>query len=151
MKKQLTIAIPSYNMEEYLDQCIGSMVNISEAGLKSLEVICVNDGSKDHTSEIAHRYAYKYPDTVRVIDKANGHYGSCVNAALKEATGRYFRTVDADDWVDSEALEILLRELSKIESDCVLTNFNVNRDGEIEKIEYNALRWSDEIDLIKEK
>lgn len=151
MEKQLTIAIPSYNMEEFLDQCIGSMVTISEVGLQALEVICVNDGSKDRTSEIAHSYADRYPDTVRVIDKANGHYGSCVNAALKEATGRYFRTVDADDWIDSEALEILLRELAKIESDCVLTNFNINREGKIEKIEYNALRWGDEIDLTKEK
>lgn len=147
MEKQLSIVIPSYNMEEYLDQCIGSMVNISEAGLQALEVICVNDGSKDRTSEIAHKYADRYPGTVRVIDKANGHYGSCVNAALKEANGRYFRIVDADDWVDSESLDELLGILPSIDSDAVLTNFNVCYEDRIEKVEYQGLSWDKETDL----
>jgi len=62
-----------------------------------LEIIVVNDGSNDNSSAIAHEYAENYPHNYIVIDKPNGNYGSCINAALKIATGKYFRICDADD------------------------------------------------------
>lgn len=69
-----------------------------------LEVIVVNDGSTDGSLDIIRRYEQKRPDLIKVIDKANGHYGSCVNAGLGIATGKYFKILDADDWFDTSAL-----------------------------------------------
>lgn len=99
MKKLLSIIVPSYNMERYLDRCLNSMLIDDETLLQMLEILVVNDGSTDRTSEIAHSYESRYPGVFRVIDKANGHYGSCINAGLKAATGEYIRVVDADDCV----------------------------------------------------
>ena len=98
----MSICIPSYNMEQYLSRCVDSML-VDEV-LDQLEIIIVNDGSKDGTLAIANDYKQRYPQSVVVIDKPNGHYGSCINASLKVATGKYFRIVDADDWVDSQWL-----------------------------------------------
>lgn len=78
MDKILSIIVPSYNMEAYLPKCLGSLVIADEALLQKLDVIVVNDGSKDRTSEIAHGFETKYPGVFRVIDKPNGHYGSCI-------------------------------------------------------------------------
>lgn len=100
-EKILSIIVPSYNMEKYLPKCLGSLVVASEL-MERLEVLVVNDGSKDRTSEIAHEFAAKWPETFRVIDKANGHYGSCINTALKVAAGTYVKVLDADDWFDRE-------------------------------------------------
>lgn len=121
MTKILSICIASYNMEKYLPRCVESMLG---AGVNDeLEIIIVNDGSTDRTLEIANGYKAKYPDTVVVIDKENGHYGSCINASLKVAKGKYFRTVDADDWVDSKALKEFIRVLENNDADCFATNF----------------------------
>ena len=72
------------------------------------EVLIVNDGSKDRTSEIGHRYAEKYPGIVKVIDKENGGHGDAVMAGLKEASGKYFKVVDSDDWLDAKSLSIVM-------------------------------------------
>ena len=90
MNKILTIIIPTYNMEKYLRRCLDSLI-IDEEGMKQLEVLVFNDGSKDSSSQIAHEYQDKYPDTYRVIDKNNGNYGSCINIGLKEAKGKYVK------------------------------------------------------------
>ena len=84
--KALTLIVPSYNMEKYLAKCCESVVVTPEL-MERLEVIVVNDGSTDKTSEIAHSFERRYPGTFRVIDKENGHYGSCVNRGLAEAKG----------------------------------------------------------------
>ena len=84
MSKLLSICIPSYNMEQYLHRCVDSML-VDEV-LEQLEIIIVNDGSKDSTLAIANDYKQRYPQSVVVIDKPNGHYGSCINASLKIAT-----------------------------------------------------------------
>ena len=73
-EKILSIIVPSYNMEKYLPKCLGSLVVAPEL-MERLEVFVVNDGSKDRTSEIAHEFASKWPNTFRVVDKSNGHYG----------------------------------------------------------------------------
>ena len=98
--KILSIIVPSYNMETYLPKCLGSLVIDDKALLQKLDIIIVNDGSKDRTSEIAHGFAEDFPGVFRVIDKPNGHYGSCINAALKVTVGLYVKVLDADDYVD---------------------------------------------------
>lgn len=120
--KVLSIAVPTYNMEAYLGRCLDSMVNVNEV-VDRLEIIVVNDGSKDRSLGIANTYKKRFPESVIVIDKPNGNYGSCVNAALKVATGKYFRIVDADDWVDSEGLESLINKLKNVDVDIVVTGY----------------------------
>lgn len=118
MEKLLTIVIPAYNMEKYLPKCIESVLVEDASLLALLDVIVVNDGSTDSTSAVGHRYAARFPDSVRVIDKKNGHHGSCVNCGLKAATGRFIRILDADDRFDTLAFARYLRKLIAIcESD----------------------------------
>lgn len=116
--KLLTLAIPTYNMEKYLARCLDSVLCMNR---DFIEVLVVNDGSKDRSSAIGHDYEDRYPNVIRVIDKENGNYGSCVNRAIDEATGKYFRMLDADDWCDTMALNQLMENLKSCDADLVLT------------------------------
>jgi len=116
--KQLSIAVPSYNMEALLAQCLDSMAD--ERLREALEVLIVDDGSRDGTARIAQEYAERFPEIFSVIRKENGGHGSAVNAALECATGRYFRIVDADDWVHTENLIRLTDILSETDADMIL-------------------------------
>ena len=127
--KLLTLAVPTYNMEKYLARCLDSVLCDNK---DYLEVLVVNDGSKDRSSEIGHEYEAKYPDVIRVIDKENGNYGTCVNRALAEAKGKYFRMLDADDWCNTDALNQWLEELKTCDADMVLTiSEDIRDDGSI--------------------
>lgn len=119
--KQLSIIIPTYNMEKYLRRCLDSL--LVKKNLNLLEVWVVNDGSKDRSSSIAHEYETKYPDVFHVLDKPNGNYGSCINAALKVITGKYIKVLDADDWFDTNELFKFIKMLEHTDSDLVITNF----------------------------
>ena len=121
MDKILTIIIPAYNMEKYLDRCLASLI-VDSARLQVFEALVINDGSIDKTSEIAHSYEVAYPDTFRVIDKENGHYGSCVNRGLKEAKGTFIKVLDADDAFDTQ---IFTSFLSYLETNDVLSRADV--------------------------
>lgn len=103
--KALTIIVPAYNMQDYLPQCVESLLDGSS---EALEVLVVNDGSTDRTSEIAHDFARRHPSIVWVIDKSNGHYGSAVNAGLDAASGFYVKVIDADDSVEPSAFQCLI-------------------------------------------
>ena len=92
MQKILTITIPSYNVEAYIAATLDTMVTINNLDL--LEILVVNDGSKDNTVAVAQQYVDKYPNSVRIIDKENGGHGSTINAGIREATGKYFKVVD---------------------------------------------------------
>ncbi len=86
--KLLTLVIPTYNMEKYLTKCLESVT--APCIPPTLEVIVVNDGSKDRSLDIMKAFQQKRPDIIRIIDKENGHYGSCINAGLQLAKGKYF-------------------------------------------------------------
>jgi len=131
--KILTIIIPTYNMEKYLRKCLDSLI-VSDENMQLLEVLVVNDGSKDSSSKIAHEYEAKYPQTFRVIDKENGNYGSCINRGLKEATGKYVKVLDADDSYDNQELISYLKVLTTIDVYLVLNDFNmVSYSGAVRK------------------
>lgn len=121
MEKLLSIIIPTYNMEKYLRICLNSLVGISNLNL--LEIIVVNDGSKDSSSQIAHEYENLYPGIIIVIDKKNGNYGSCINSALKIITGKYVKILDSDDSFYTENFSGLLNVLSEIDVDLVLNDY----------------------------
>ena len=119
MDKILSVIVATYNMESYLERCLDSMV--ASEMLPYLEIIVVNDGSRDNSLMIAKSYLYQYPESIVVIDKENGHYGSCVMAGLQIAKGKYFRMVDADDWVNTRGLDSLLKQLMDCNSDLIIT------------------------------
>jgi glycosyltransferase involved in cell wall biosynthesis len=89
-----------------------------------VEVLVVNDGSKDRSSEIAHSYADRYPQSIKVIDKSNGNYGSCINAALPVAIGRYVKVLDADDSFDTTAFSEFVRQLPSLTDDVLITPYD---------------------------
>lgn len=119
--KILTIMIPTYNMEHYLDNTLSSLI-IEEKAMKQLEVIIINDGSKDKSSIIAHKYQQLYPDTFKVIDKNNGNYGSCINRGLLEATGKYIKILDADDSFDKESFSYYIDTIQNLDVDLILND-----------------------------
>lgn len=124
--KILTLIIPTYNMEKYLRRCLNSLCG-GEKMMQLLDVIVVNDGSKDSSSDIAHEYTNAYPNVFRVIDKENRNYGSCFNRGIKDAKGKYIRLLDADDWFDTLALEVFINRLSLSESvDVIFTNYSLH-------------------------
>lgn len=119
--KTLSIIIPSYNMEKFLNECIASMAQSKY--LDDIEIIIVNDGSTDKTSEIGHEWAKNFPDSVRVFDKENGGHGSAINYGVYSCAGKYFKVIDADDWVDTVAFDMLTEKLKATEADCVVCNY----------------------------
>lgn len=129
MSKILSIIIPSYNMEKYLNQCLDSLL-ISSIDL--IEVMIINDGSKDKTSEIAHKYASRYPESIKVIDKKNGNYGSCINQGIKEAKGKYVKVLDADDSFYKHNFERFVMFLTHTDADLIISDYDiVNEDGAV--------------------
>ncbi len=102
--KYITFTVPCYNSQDYMRKCVDSLL----LGGEDVEIVIVNDGSKDNTLSIAREYEAKYPTIVKVVDKENGGHGSGVNAGLALASGLYFKVVDSDDWVDEEAYQRLL-------------------------------------------
>ncbi|MBO5210278.1 MAG: glycosyltransferase family 2 protein [Lachnospiraceae bacterium] len=129
--KLLSIAIPSYNSEAYMRKCIESLL----VGGEDVEILIVNDGSKDKTAEIADEYQAKYPSIVKAIHKENGGHGSAVNAGLEQATGLYFKVVDSDDWVKESAYMEILKTLREVVAgdttlDMLISNFVYEKEGE---------------------
>lgn len=121
-QKILSIGIAAYNMEKYLRRCIDSLL-IPE--IDKLEIIIVNNASTDSTPKIAQEYYNKYPNSIKVINiDVNGHYGKAVNHALKNATGKYFKLLDADDWYDIKGLSTFVNVLSHSDVDLIITNMS---------------------------
>lgn len=118
-------------MEKYLPYCLDSLLIGNYREL--LEVLIVNDGSKDSTLEIAQKYAGNYPDVFWVVDKPNGNYGSCINAAIPLVTGKYVKVLDADDSFDTANFEQFLKFLDNTDADLVLSDFTLV-DSERKKI-----------------
>lgn len=100
---KVSVIVPVYNVEKYLAQCIESILNQT---LKDIEVICVNDGSKDSSLSILKDFSSK-DDRVMVIDKENSGYGDTMNIGLSAATGEYISIVESDDFIDKNMLEDL--------------------------------------------
>ncbi len=128
--KLLSVAIPCYNSEAYMGKCIESLL----PGGEDVEILIINDGSVDRTRDIADEYERKYPNIVRAIHQENGGHGEAVNAGIRNAKGLYYKVVDSDDWVKTQALlQVLdkLRELvSKAERlDMMVCNFVYEKEG----------------------
>ena len=107
--KYITFTIPCYNSQDYMRHIIDNLVAVGE----DIEVIIVNDGSKDDTGKIADEYEKKYPTIVKAIQKENGGHGSGVMAGIRNGTGLFFKVVDSDDWVETQDVITMLNLIKK--------------------------------------
>ena len=137
MEKILSIIIPTYNMAALLPRCLDSLT--ASGVLDDLDILVVNDGSTDSSRAVAYSYAERYPQSIKVVDKKNGNYGSTINAALPLAVGEYVKVLDADDWFDSQALAKYVAELKSLEQgvDVSVTHFlMIHEGGRTETVKY---------------
>lgn len=153
--KILSVVIPCYNSEAYMNKAINSAL----AGGDDVEVIIVNDGSTDRTKDIADQFEKKYPGIVKAVHKENGGHGDAVNTGLEIAKGQYFKVVDSDDWLGEEAFIKVLKVLKNSVKanaglDMLLTNFIYDKAGAYHKkvMRYNKalpkkriLGWDEKI------
>lgn len=138
--KLLTIAVPCYNSAAYMEKCVESLL----PGGEEVEIIIVDDGSKDDTAAIGDRLAAEHPGIVRCIHKQNGGHGSAVNTGIEHAKGFFFKVVDSDDWIDSKAYPKVLAFLrntvkAEKELDMFICNYVYDKDGVEKKhvVRYN--------------
>ena len=122
--KYITFTIPSYNSQDYMRHVIDNLVAVGE----DIEVIIVNDGSKDDTGKIADEYQAKYPSIVKAVQKENGGHGSGVMAGLRLASGLYYKVVDSDDWVEThdvlDMVSLIKKHIEEKEDiDLYITNY----------------------------
>ena len=110
-QKLITFAVPCYNSAAYMRHCIETLLSAGEQA----EIILVDDGSvKDDTPAICDEYAAKYPTIVKAIHQENGGHGEGVNQGIRNATGLYYKVVDSDDWLDTDALKKVLERLTTL-------------------------------------
>ena len=119
--KTLTVSVAAYNVEKYLDKLFSSLLD--DRVLDDIEILVLNDGSKDGTAAKTAEYEKKYPNTVKLVDKQNGGHGSTINKGIELAKGKYFRALDGDDWVETEGFVDLISRLKNEDADIVLCNF----------------------------
>lgn len=121
MKKILTISVATYNLGNMIEDNLNSFANLKN--IDDVEVLVVDDGSTDNTTELAEKYQNKFPGSIKIIKQPNAGPGSTVNTGIKNATGLYFKMVDGDDWVNTEELDKLLDILKETDTvDAIITN-----------------------------
>lgn len=123
MDKLLTIIVPTYNAAAYLDKGLSSFAIKDEKLFARLEVLIINDGSADDSVKIAQKYVERYPQVYRIINKENGGHGSGINVGAREAKGKYFKVIDADDWVDATGFPQYLKKLQDMDADVIITPY----------------------------
>ena len=115
----ITVIIPVYNVEKYLDKCVKSVINQT---YKNLEIILVDDGSKDNSGKMCDEFA-KLDNRIKVIHKQNGGLSDARNAALKEANGKYIGFVDSDDYIENDMYEVLYNTIKNNNADISIVSF----------------------------
>ena len=114
---KLSVIVPVYNVEQYLARCMDSLVRQT---LDDMEILVVDDGSTDGSSEIARKYENDYPEKVKVLTKKNGGLSSARNAAMEVAQGDYLGFVDSDDWVDTDMYQVMYDAAVREDADIVI-------------------------------
>ena len=137
---KVSVIVPVYNVEEYLERCLKSLVNQT---LKDIEIIVVNDGTKDNSQKIIDKYAKKYK-FVKSYIKENGGLSSARNYGLKYATGEYIGFVDSDDYVDENMFKDMYEYAIRNKLDIVISD-TVNVFENNESYRVSNLKYSDDI------
>lgn len=117
---KVSIVVPVYNVEDYLKQCLESLVNQT---YKNIEIVCVNDGSTDNSLKILEDYKNRYPEIIKVVNKKNGGLAEARNYGVDNCNGEYIGFVDSDDWVDLKMYENMLSLALKNEADVVISDY----------------------------
>ena len=120
-KKILSISIAAYQVEKTIEECLDSF--LTSKYLSELELLVINDGSNDKTVEIVKKYEQKYPQIIKLVNKENGGHGSTINKSLELATGKFFKVIDGDDWVDVNALDCLIEVLKNTTVDLIINSY----------------------------
>lgn len=148
LMKVLTVIVPSYNSEDYLSKCIDSLLESGD----NIEILIINDGSKDQTGEIAETYMKNYPKKIKVIHQENAGHGGAVNTGIANASGKYIKVVDSDDWVNPTALKKIVAQLRYFilkgkKIDMFINNFVYDKVGSKNKMvmDYRDILPVDEV------
>lgn len=159
MDKILSIVIPAYNVERYLKRCLFFYCFYKPDLLEKIEVLVIDDGSTDNTSNIALKYCNKYPGIFYLHSKENGGHGSAINTGIFYATGKYFKIVDGDDWLSSKALQKFIGILENQDVDIVASDYLCIKDKTSEilakktctddKTQYNKVSYMSKGDIKK--
>ena len=120
-QKILSISVAAYNLGGMIDDCLKSFCD--ERFINDIEVLVVDDGSKDDTPQRVEKYVKKYPKSIKLIRQINSGPGATVNTGIKYATGKYFRMVDGDDWVNTDDFATLIEKLKTVDVDAVFANY----------------------------
>jgi len=139
--KKVSVVVPIYNVEKYLEQCLDS---IARQTLKDIEVICVNDGSTDNSLGIIERFATNY-DCIKIVNKENGGLGSAYNAGLNVAAGEYIALVEPDDFIKLDMYEKLYNRAKELDVDIIKSAFWMYFDDEKGDEWMNKIRWAKDI------
>ena len=134
MDKLLTIVIPVYKVEDYINKCLDSLI-IAPDLMEKMDVLIINDGTPDRSAEMSQEYVKRFPGIFRQIDKENGGHGSVWNRGVKEAYGKYVKFLDSDDWLEN--LDVMVRKLEQTDADFVITSCICHCAGDV--------RWKLEI------
>lgn len=116
MKPRVSVVVPIYNVEQYLPQCVDSIISQT---LKEIEIILVDDGSPDSSGKIAEKYA-KQDSRIKVLHKKNGGLSDARNFGMEAAIGEYISFIDSDDWIESNMLEDMYKASIKNNADVVV-------------------------------
>ena len=128
--KLITFCVPCYNSQDYMEKCLESLL----PGGDKIEILIIDDGSKDRTAEIADRYEAEYPGICHVVHKENGGHGSGVNKGIELASGLFYKVVDSDDWLETGAYKKVLAKLEEIADsgqnlDMMVCNYTYAKEG----------------------
>lgn len=125
MNKILSIVIPVYKVEKFIDKCLSSLIVPDEELLNLLDIVVINDGTPDNSALIAKKYEDKYPAVVRVIDQENRGHGGAWNHGTELAVGKYLFYLDSDDWFNTDDLVKLIEYLKNCDTDMVLLDSQI--------------------------
>ncbi len=140
-KYKISVIVPVYGVEKYISKCLNSLVNQT---LNDIEIIVVNDGTKDNSQKIIDEYVKKYPDKVKSFIKENGGQGSARNYGLKQANGEYIGYVDSDDYVELDMYEKLYNKAINNNLDIAICgNYNVSEDYKNKKVDLEFIKYED--------
>ena len=151
MDKLLTIVIPVYKVEAYINKCLDSLI-IAPVLMEKMDVLIINDGTPDNSAEISREYVKRFPGIFRQIDKENGGHGSVWNMGVKEAYGKYTKFLDSDDWLEN--LDVMIRKLEQTDADLIITSSISHCPGdvlwklEIKDMEFDRVYDADKFDWL---
>ena len=130
-EKKVSVIVPVYNAEKYLDQCLSS---ITKQSYKNLEIIVIDDGSTDNSPKLCDIWKSK-DSRVTIIKQENGGAGVARNTGIKKATGTYICFLDSDDYMDKSTIEKCVKAMEEVQADAVVCGSNrLSEDGKINPI-----------------